>query len=232
MFHFQRPQPRCDAVIFDMDGLLIDSEPLWREAEIEIFSQLGVPLTPAMCHQTTGMRTLDVVKFWHAQYPWQGKSLTETSEQLENRVIEKIQTQGKALPGVETLLEHLKSLNIPMAIASGSATRIIHAVLNKLGIADYFALVTSAENDIQGKPHPATYLRAIRQLKIKPEHGIAFEDSKRGATAALAAGLFTFWVPDQTVNNRVFSRRVDRTLGSLNDLTLQDCPVTPFFAAL
>ena len=83
-----------------------------------------------------------------------------------------------------------------MAVASGSANSIIDAVMEKLAIAEYFEVTHSAENEAQGKPHPAVYLTALKKMQLMASDCIAFEDSVRGVQAAKAAGLFTIAVPE------------------------------------
>ena len=92
------------AAIFDMDGLLIDSEPFWREVEIEVFGGVGVPLTEAMCHQTTGLRIDDVVAHWHRRHPWEDPSPAVVQERIVSRMVETIAARGEAKRGVEAAL--------------------------------------------------------------------------------------------------------------------------------
>ena len=93
------------AVIFDMDGLLVDSEPLWGEAELEILGSVGVPMNKAMSFETTGMRVDELVNYWYQQYPWKQKTPAETADALINRVCELVVARGKLLPGVLELIQ-------------------------------------------------------------------------------------------------------------------------------
>ncbi|MDN4503919.1 hexitol phosphatase HxpB [Alteromonadaceae bacterium BrNp21-10] len=191
-----RSLPKFNTVIFDMDGLIIDSEPLWRESEQAVFQQVGITLSETMCHQTTGLSSAEVVEYWRQRYPWQGASNQQIKTQMEQKVIDLIQQHGRALPGVLSLLKVLKQAGIRMAVASGSAPQIIQAVLAKLEIGEYFELCHSAENEAQGKPHPAVYLTTLAKMGVSAEQCIALEDSVRGMQAAQAAGLFTIVVPE------------------------------------
>ena len=85
-----------NAVIFDMDGLLIDSEPLWKEAEIEVFKTVGIDLTEQSCEQTVGLRIDEVVKLWHSRHPWQNKTINEVTQQINNCMIRLIKEKGVA----------------------------------------------------------------------------------------------------------------------------------------
>ena len=118
-----------EAVIFDMDGLLIDSEPLWQEAEIEVLNKVGVPLTVEMTKQTMGLRTDEVINYWHRKYPWETPSQQDISQELDKTVIELIRTKGEAKEGVNEAITVCESLDLPIAIASSSPILLIQAVL-------------------------------------------------------------------------------------------------------
>ena len=188
-----------DAVIFDMDGLLIDSEPFWRLAEVEALSAVGVPIDDDKARLTTGLRTDEVVEHWYAQYPWQGPTKQEISAQIIRGVIDLVRERGEALPGVGEVLDGMVAAGYPLAIASSSASETINAVLARLGIADYFRVVQSAEHEPYGKPHPAVYIEAARRLGIHPTKCVAFEDSPNGVVAAKAARMRCIAVPDHAL---------------------------------
>lgn len=187
------------AAIFDMDGLLIDSEPLWQEAEIEIFSKLGVPLTNDMCRQTTGLRIEEVVHHWRTHYPWYHRSVKQVSEDIIAGVCSRILAAPKPMAGVGYILDFFKSRNIKMALASSSAYVLIHAVMQALGIENYFEFVYSAEEEEYGKPDPGIYRSALKKLQVKAEECIAFEDSYNGILSAKGAGIKTIAVPEPSV---------------------------------
>ena len=145
------------AVIFDMDGLLIDSEPFWKQAEYDVFTSVGVNVSPNLAGLTAAMTTKEVTEFWYAKQPWEGVSL----KAIENRVVERVQylieTQGKAMNGVHDLLISLQQADIKIGLATNSPKSIIPSVLQRLDIADYFMTYTSAEEVSQGKPAPDVY---------------------------------------------------------------------------
>jgi mannitol-1-/sugar-/sorbitol-6-/2-deoxyglucose-6-phosphatase len=189
----------ADAVIFDMDGLLIDSEPFWRVAEVEVLSAVGVPIDDEKARLTTGLRTDEVVEHWFAQYPWEGPTRQEIAAQIVRGVIDLVRTRGEAMPGVGKVLEGFASAGYPLAIASSSASEVISAVLARLGIGDYFRVVQSAEHEPYGKPHPAVYIEAARRLGVMPTRCVAFEDSPNGVVAAKAARMRCIAVPDHAL---------------------------------
>lgn len=120
------------AVIFDMDGLLIDSEPFWKQAESDVFSSVGVEITADLATLTAAMTTREVTEFWYAKQPWQNASL----EEVENRVVERvkylIETQGQAMHGVHDLLESLQQAKVKIGLATNSPKDIIPSVLQRL----------------------------------------------------------------------------------------------------
>ena len=185
-----------EAVIFDMDGLLIDSEPLWQEAEIEVYGQVGVPLTVEMTSQTIGLRTDEVTRHWHKRFPWKSPSQSEVSRILDETVIKRIIEKGQANDGVDEAIKVCESLGLPMAIASSSPMKLIEAVIAKLGIADKIQTMHSAHNEEYGKPHPAVYLKTANELGVHPEHCLAFEDSANGVISAKAAKMKCIAIPE------------------------------------
>jgi HAD superfamily hydrolase (TIGR01509 family) len=179
-----------------MDGVLIDSEPLWKIAEKKAFARVGIAMTTEMCNLTMGYRTNEVVDYWFHRQPWTGSSQEIVSEDLITTVIEEILNRGKILPGVKDALAFLKFRNVPIALASSSPTRIIDVVLDKLGIRSYFDVIQSAEKEEYGKPHPAVFITTAKRLKIHPFYCMVIEDSVNGVIAAKAARMKAVAVPD------------------------------------
>ncbi|MEM9923729.1 MAG: hexitol phosphatase HxpB [Cyanobacteria bacterium P01_D01_bin.50] len=187
-----------EAVIFDMDGLLIDSEPLWQQAEITIFKQVDIILTHSMCTQTKGLRIDEVVEYWYKKYPWDKLSQLQVQEAIVNKLIELIHTEGKALPGVNDAINYVKAKNVKIALASSSAYKIINAALEKLNIADAFEIIYSAESEPLGKPHPGVYLTTAEKLGVSPQNCLALEDSLNGVLAAKAAQMKCIAIPEMS----------------------------------
>ena len=185
------------AAIFDMDGLLIDSEPLWQEAEITVFGALGLELTREQCLETRGRRTREIVAYWYEKHPWPGAGIDAVRSRLIEAVCELVQARGEPLPGVHEALDLVASLGMKTALASSSPPEIIDAVLRRLGIRQRFAITRSAEGETYGKPHPALFLATAEQLQVAPAECLVFEDSLSGVIAAKAAGMTCVAVPDQ-----------------------------------
>lgn len=178
-----------------MDGLLIDSEPLWRRAEVEVFGSLGVPLTDAMCHQTTGLRMDEVVRYWQHRFPDAVLPVQETSDAVYDALIALIRTEGLALPGAAEAVHRLAAWGLPSALASSSPFRVIDAALHRLGLDEVLTLRASAEEVPLGKPHPGVYLLAAERLGLAATRCVAIEDSLNGLIAAKAARMTCVVVP-------------------------------------
>mgnify|MGYP006268404497 CR=1 FL=1 len=185
-----------EAIIFDMDGLLIDSEPFWQQAEIEIFADVGLTLNSQLCEQTMGLRIDEVVNYWYQRHPWQNFSQEEIAQRIVQRVVELIETKGIARKGVDALFEFLSHVNLPLALASSSDYVLIEAVIKRLDLKDKFSVIHSATAEAYGKPHPAVYLTTAEKLGVTATNCVALEDSFNGVLAAKAARMMCFAVPE------------------------------------
>lgn len=177
------------AVIFDLDGTIIDSEPLWQEAEIGLFAEEGLFLTSQDCVKTMGLQTYQAVKYWHNKIPTKKRSVEELTEALNSRMMGLIGLKGEIKPGVREAIEIIHGRKIPMAIASSSTIKLIEAVVKKLDLGKYFQVISSGDFVKHGKPNPEIFLLAASELKVDPMHCIAIEDSFNGMISAKAARM-------------------------------------------
>jgi mannitol-1-/sugar-/sorbitol-6-/2-deoxyglucose-6-phosphatase len=207
------------AVIFDMDGVLIDSEPLWRIAEVEALNAAGVPITLQDAVETTGLRTDEVVEHWYARFPWDTLPKKEVEARIITRVIALVRERGGPTPGVFEALDRLGA-HYPLAVASSSASEIIAAVLETLGIGGRFAITQSAEHEPFGKPHPGVYIEAARRLNIEPWRCLAIEDSPNGVIAAKAARMKCIAIPDPALRDDRRYHAADAVVSSLSEVDL------------
>lgn len=184
-----------EAAIFDMDGLLVDSEPLWRQAEQVVFPRVGIHLTDEMCLQTMGTRVDEVVQHWFKTKPWEGPSLKEVADEIVEAVIDLVRREGKLKEGGEYILDFCASQGLEIALASSSSARLIEAVVDQFGIRKYFSVLQSAESEPYGKPHPGVFLTTAAKLGIEPTACLVFEDSFAGVIAAKAARMKVVAVP-------------------------------------
>lgn len=207
------------AVIFDMDGLLIDSEPLWANAETLALNSVGVPLTPKMRLLNSGLRTDEVVSYWHKRFPWTQPSQHAVGQQIDELVLKLIMQKGVPKPGVEHAISICENAGLVISVASSSPTIMIEAVLKKLGVSDRIKIIHSAEFETHGKPHPAVYLSTAAKLGVQPDECIAFEDSINGVLSAKSAKVHCIAVPEPKLRTDPRYGIADLVIGSLEDLT-------------
>ena len=208
-----------EAALFDMDGVLIDSEPIWREAEKIVFRNVGIELTEEMCFQTTGLRTDETVGHWYRYKPWDNKSQEEVGREIEETVCDIIDRKGEPAPGVHKVIEFFNRAGIPKALASSSSLEVIDRVLGRLGLKHEFKVIYSAAAEDFGKPHPAVYITTARKMGIQPVNCLAIEDSLAGLIAAKAAKMRTIVVPEESNSNDARFTIADVRLGSLEEFS-------------
>lgn len=187
--------PKFAAAIFDMDGLLIDSEPLWQEAEINCFRPLGVPITRELCRATAGLRLDEVLQIWQRRFAWDGPGLEEMHARIMAEVTRLISDHGKALPGVHETMNCLREAGLPLAIASSSPPELIDCVVGKFELGPYLELTHSGIHEKKGKPDPAVFLTTAQKLGVRPDQCLVFEDAPNGVLAARRAGMYVVAVP-------------------------------------
>ena len=212
------PNSPFDACIFDMDGVLLDSEPFWRQAEREIFGSLGLHLTEGDCIQTMGVRIDEIAAMRYRQHPWKGPSIEQTALNIQDRVAELVREKGTVLPGVREALAFFREQKLPLALASSSAVRLINAVLEALDLKENFPVICSAEHEPYGKPHPAVFINTAAVLKAEPVRCLVIEDSLSGVIAAKAAKMTCIAVPEKAMRSNPKFVLADAQLESLEEL--------------
>jgi sugar-phosphatase len=182
------------AVVFDMDGVLIDSEPLWRKAEMRVFHLLGIPITENDCIRLMGLRTDEVVKQILTDYE---SDLVPDSivSAILDEVCRLIRMEGEPVSGIHGLILELAALQVPLAVATSSPLVVVNEVLAKTDLNSVFSSVVSAQFFPYGKPHPMVYLEACSALGLHPGACFAVEDSINGVLAAKAARMKVVAMP-------------------------------------
>lgn len=194
------------AVIFDMDGVLIDSEPLWRRVMIQSFYEIGIPLTEEDCKTTTGSRFIEVIKYWFEKYQFHTLNPKDFEDLVVSRLCELIKIEGQLMPGVIKVLDFLKNKSFKLAIGTSSNEKLLKTVITELNIQSYFHTTCSAEYLKYGKPHPEVFLNCANNLGVIPSQCLVIEDSVNGVIAAKAAQMKVIVVPDEhNFNNPKFS---------------------------
>lgn len=179
------------AVIFDMDGVMVDSEPYHYRADGEIFAILGLDLGRQERDQFLGISASDMYAYLINRY-----KLIQTPEELLNLDISlrkqhllPPRTFLEPLPGLIPLLERLKALQIPLAVASSSVQELVLPILASTGTEHFFDQIITGDQVCRAKPNPEIFLLAAQKLKIQPEKCVVIEDSANGIRAARLAGM-------------------------------------------
>jgi mannitol-1-/sugar-/sorbitol-6-/2-deoxyglucose-6-phosphatase len=206
------------ASIFDMDGLLIDSEVLWHEAELEILGGLGVPLEREGFRTTKGMFVHEVTEHWFARYPWTGPTPADVAVTIVDRVIELIVTKGELKPGALHAVELCAGRGLRLALASSSEYRLIEAALAHFDLGSRFELVRSAEEEAYGKPHPAVFVTTASRLGVTRRACLVWEDAPAGVLAAKAASMACIAVPEKGEGHHPAFGIADLVVDSLLDV--------------
>jgi HAD superfamily hydrolase (TIGR01509 family) len=189
-----------EAVIFDMDGVLIDSEPLWKIAMEEAFHSVGCMITKKDFQETVGLRIDEVVEYWYKKMQWKDLSAKDVEGLIIQKMVRLIQENGDPLVGVIDTIAFLKSQGIKIGLATSSYNVLIGTVLESLGITNAFDVVNSAEDEDYGKPHPAVYLTVANKLKVDTSKCLVIEDSLNGVIAGMAAKMKVVCIPEKTHN--------------------------------
>lgn len=198
-----------------MDGILINSEPLWRIAMQKSFTKVGMQIEKDKFKETQGLRIDEVVKYWFRKSPWERMTCDELTNDILDELTVLILERGKALDGVYDAIDLIKSQQLPVAVASSSPHRILDACLTAMKLKDAFPIVCSAEDVAKGKPDPAVFNIAAEKLGLPGDECLVFEDSFNGMVSALAAGMKVVAVPETHVYRPERFAAADLVLESL-----------------
>ena len=205
------------ATLFDMDGLLLDSEILWHKAEREIFGNLGVTIPSDGPRATKGMYVAEVVAYWFEQSPWTGPSQAEVVASILSRVGDLVESEGVLMSGALRALD-VAAARGPIALASSTPMALIERCLDHFSLRSHFRSLHSAEIEPYGKPHPGVFLSAARALETDPRACLVFEDSGAGLLAAKAGRMTCVAVPAPDDRADAVFALADLCLDDLADL--------------
>ncbi len=209
------------AVIFDMDGVIIDSEPLWRRVMIRSFTEAGIPFTENDCRITTGLRFREVAAYWFGRHHITHIPVDEFDALVVQRLSDLIRAEGTAMRGVYKALEHLKQGGYKIAVGTSSNTAFMNTVMDALKIRHYFDVLCSAEHMAYGKPHPEVFLACAAQMGMQPKECLVIEDSVNGIVAAKAAQMRVIAIPDEESKHNPKFVLADYRMESLEDFVPQ-----------
>jgi HAD superfamily hydrolase (TIGR01509 family) len=186
---------KVKAIIFDMDGLLVNSEPCWHLAEKLVFGKVGILLSTKMCMETTGKPIKDVIQYWFQRNPWNNPDFAGIETELLAEASNAIKATAQLMPGVLATLIWAKSKKILVGLASASPIDMIEMVLSKFQLSSYFDFYHSAELEEYNKPHPAVYLTVAKKLNTSINQCLILEDSGNGVKGAVASGAQVIAIP-------------------------------------
>ncbi|SEP72937.1 hexitol phosphatase HxpB [Basfia succiniciproducens] len=183
------------AIIFDMDGVLIDSEPVWKQAGIDVFNAEGIPVTYDDMLALTGIPSLGIVKAVYEKYQRSPVPVAEMAQRLNDHAISLILAQKPLIDGVQETLQKLTALGYKLAVASASPRILLEEITQSCGIDQYFSYLSSATELSHNKPHPAVWLHAAEMLGVEATECIGIEDSVVGMVSVKAASMKCIVVP-------------------------------------
>jgi beta-phosphoglucomutase family hydrolase len=186
------------ACIFDLDGTLIDSEPVYYESDRAFLAKYGIDYDKPFNELMVGRGNVELFRYIEERFPANGLNVLPMKERTRRKDEEyeaHAREKTKAFPEMLSLLAELKRRGLPMAVASGSSQRIIRLCLEVASIADYFSFAVSAEEVERGKPQPDVFLETARRLGAEPTECLVFEDSRYGVMAAQAARMSVVAIP-------------------------------------
>jgi mannitol-1-/sugar-/sorbitol-6-/2-deoxyglucose-6-phosphatase len=210
-----------EAVVLDMDGVLVDTEPTWRAAQAAVFAGFGISLSARDLLDSTGQPIEELIPVWRQRSPAGGVGIGLTDAELADLVIDQViahvKAEGQPMPGVTAAIALFERCGLRLAIASSSPRRLIDAVCDRLGLGG-IDVRCSAMDEARGKPAPDVYLTAARRLGVAAVTCLAVEDSLNGLASARAAGMRCVAVPDPLLAADPRYREADLVLRSLADL--------------
>lgn len=183
-------------VIFDMDGLLLDTERIYRDSWKIVAKEFGVCHNPEFPKAVCGTSGAGKVAVIEKYYP--GINVNAFIEACRRHVYESVSKFVPEKPGMHEILDYFKKKGIKIAVASSSRIEIIENNLRKVGVLDQFDAVVSGMQIEHGKPAPDIFLEAARQIGCDPKDCYVFEDARNGIKAGAAAGCDTIMIPDLT----------------------------------
>jgi 16S rRNA pseudouridine516 synthase len=206
------------AVIFDLDGVLADSEPWWNQIDAKLLAEHGVSYRGEYHQNVLGVSYRLAVEFYKNAF-----HLSASEEELMQRrgeiATDFFANRVDLFSSAKTTLERLREMKLALAVATSSVSASARPLLDRTGIRSLFSVVITGDEVQQGKPHPDIYLLAAKKLGISPEACLVIEDSLAGITAGKAAHMRVAAIPDSRfVNPREYEKEANYVLGNLSEI--------------
>ncbi|RTL36246.1 MAG: HAD family phosphatase [Candidatus Melainabacteria bacterium] len=211
---------QIQGLIFDMDGVLLDSEPLHLQAYQELLQTFGITFTEDDNHPFLGRTDLELAEHLICKHQLSMDAWQLVARKEEN-LARLFSTSIEPMPGVLNVLKKARELSLPCAVASSATLPTIELIVEKLDIAAYFQTLTSGDEVPHGKPAPDVYLLAAKRIGVLPINCLVVEDSFNGVLAAKAAGMKCIAIPCPTTRHQDHTK-ADKILGTLESLNLDD----------
>ena len=210
--------PPFYAVIFDLDGVLADSEPWWNQIDAKLLAEHGVSYRSEYHRNVLGVSYRLAVEFYKNAF-----HISASVEELMRRrgeiATEFFANRVGLFPSAKRMLEQLREMKLHLAVATSSVSASARPLLDRTEIRSLFSIVITGDEVQQGKPHPDIYLRAAKKLGISPEACLVIEDAPAGIAAGKAANMRVAAIPDtRFVDPREYEMKADYVLGSLSEI--------------
>lgn len=209
------------AFIFDMDGVIIDSEPIHFDVDVQTMKHFGKAITKEELEKFVGMTNPEMWKVIKEDYQLQQTVAEIIEHQLSSKITLLQGIQIEPIEGIRDLLTSLKNNQIPIGIASSSPRIFIEEVLKKFDLSSYFDCVVSGEEVNQGKPAPDVYMEAASLLGVDPKDCVVVEDAKHGVAAAKAAGMTCFGYVNENSGHQDLSK-ADFIIHAISEIKVEN----------
>lgn len=209
------------AIIFDMDGLMIDSEPYWAQADEAFLTGHMIPYSPEINLHIMGMGQREIIEYYKQTFGLHGDTkelIDERKKLLYSFLIPKV----KLLEGVENTIKTIQAKALKLAIATtGHSQSKAKDILEKVGLESYFPIIVSGDEVTNGKPAPDIYLRTAQLLKMPPINCLVLEDAPNGVKAAKAAGMTVYGINrDEKIFEQLIGAGADKVFSKISEMTV------------
>ena len=187
-------QLKMKAVIFDLDGVLVDSEPAQGKASRDLFARYGKKYTERHEQEFLGVRAREEIAILKRR--WKLAPTIEVLMAQRRQILGRLINQVELMSGAVELLQWLAEINLPLGLGTSSEAEYVNRILENLGIKNYFKVIVTGDDVVRGKPDPEVYLKVARGLGVAPKECVVIEDAPNGAAAARAAGMQCWMVTD------------------------------------